>query len=167
MTWSTVPTSRTYSWKDENIDPLVNIPRMASVMRAFDYSYIEHRYGWPLRSFKVQAILFWWPPDEPWWTSDPGQSEHAMLIRGEWPNDADDYATSAFDDWPPWIPLLPCWIGLVGDTATYGAVLFCLINGLLYLSRRIRQARGLCPTCAYDLRGQIDTGCPECGWGRD
>ncbi len=24
-----------------------------------------------------------------------------------------------------------------------------------------------CPRCGYDLRGTRDTGCPECGWGRD
>lgn len=25
---------------------------------------------------------------------------------------------------------------------------------------------GLCPECEYDLRGQAETGCPECGWHR-
>jgi len=23
-----------------------------------------------------------------------------------------------------------------------------------------------CPECGYDLRGNLDAGCPECGWGR-
>jgi len=27
-----------------------------------------------------------------------------------------------------------------------------------------RRARGLCPACAYDLRGEFNSGCPECGW---
>ncbi|MEE8156022.1 MAG: hypothetical protein V3T53_13805 [Phycisphaerales bacterium] len=29
-----------------------------------------------------------------------------------------------------------------------------------------RMNQGLCPTCAYDLRGDHSTGCPECGWKR-
>lgn len=29
-----------------------------------------------------------------------------------------------------------------------------------------RRARGLCPACAYDLRSDFPTGCPECGWNR-
>lgn len=24
----------------------------------------------------------------------------------------------------------------------------------------------VCPSCDYDLRGQVSPGCPECGWGR-
>ncbi|MCI0364223.1 MAG: hypothetical protein L0219_10100 [Phycisphaerales bacterium] len=27
-------------------------------------------------------------------------------------------------------------------------------------------ARGKCPKCHYELKGQISNGCPECGWGR-
>ncbi len=26
---------------------------------------------------------------------------------------------------------------------------------------------GICPTCGYDLRGELDAGCPECGWNRE
>lgn len=29
-----------------------------------------------------------------------------------------------------------------------------------------RLSRGLCPTCAYDLRADFESGCPECGWNR-
>ena len=36
---------------------------------------------------------------------------------------------------------------------------------------RARRARwaliaGLCPSCRYDLRGEMHSGCPECGWRR-
>lgn len=30
----------------------------------------------------------------------------------------------------------------------------------------LRTRRGLCPACAYDLRGNAAAGCPECGWAR-
>ena len=29
-----------------------------------------------------------------------------------------------------------------------------------------RMNKGVCPTCAYDLRGDFSIGCPECGWKR-
>ncbi|MCC6678002.1 MAG: hypothetical protein IT436_12735 [Phycisphaerales bacterium] len=29
-----------------------------------------------------------------------------------------------------------------------------------------RLAHGLCPPCGYDLRGEFEAGCPECGWNR-
>jgi hypothetical protein len=37
-----------------------------------------------------------------------------------------------------------------------------------YRSNRnaLRLFRGLCPMCAYDLRCNTTTGCPECGWRR-
>ena len=29
-----------------------------------------------------------------------------------------------------------------------------------------RRRFGLCPKCGYDLEGNVDSGCPECGWRR-
>ena len=36
-------------------------------------------------------------------------------------------------------------------------------------ARRARWAliAGLCPSCRYDLRGEMHNGCPECGWRRN
>ena len=34
-------------------------------------------------------------------------------------------------------------------------------------ARRARNtARGLCPECGYDLKGELGEGCPECGWNK-
>ena len=30
-----------------------------------------------------------------------------------------------------------------------------------------RRRRGACLQCGYDLRGELDAGCPECGWRRE
>ena len=55
---------------------------------------------------------------------------------------------------PMWLPLvvtaaLPSW------------------RGWSWLKRRGSQRRaGLCPTCGYDLRGNVSGVCPECGAGR-
>ena len=33
-----------------------------------------------------------------------------------------------------------------------------------HLQSQQRRAKGLCPMCAYDRRGEFSTPCPECGW---
>jgi hypothetical protein len=35
------------------------------------------------------------------------------------------------------------------------------------LHRQYVGSRMLCPKCQYDLRGDPDAGCPECGWQRE
>lgn len=41
------------------------------------------------------------------------------------------------------------------------------IGWVLLRNRRARrERRGLCPACAYDVKGNSATGCPECGWNR-
>lgn len=46
-----------------------------------------------------------------------------------------------------------------------------LIGCIVFLLRRtlriMRFNMGECPRCGYNLRGDFDPGCPECGWGRD
>ena len=43
---------------------------------------------------------------------------------------------------------------------------------LVYLVRRRvqlpdrRRCMGKCPKCGFDLRGDLESGCPECGWNR-
>lgn len=64
------------------------------------------------------------------------------------------------------LPYDPIWLGLIANTITYGAVWWIIIFGPFLLRKKIRRQRGLCPECAYDLRGDLLSGCPECGWGR-
>ena len=76
--------------------------------------------------------------------------------------------------WEPALPTLgarsfPCGIlplGFLGNTVFYAVVLWLLFAGPFVLrrlrgGRRIR--RGLCPKCAYDLRGAPSEKCTECG----
>ena len=30
-----------------------------------------------------------------------------------------------------------------------------------------KRLQGHCPKCQYELKGALDAGCPECGWGRN
>jgi hypothetical protein len=68
------------------------------------------------------------------------------------------------------LPLRPLWTGLLANTAVYGAAWFGVIVALGSMSsaskRAARVRRGKCPKCAYDLRGEMSGGCPECGWNR-
>ena len=61
------------------------------------------------------------------------------------------------------LPLRPVWPGFVLNSLLYAASLWLLISGPFTLRRMIRRKRGLCPKCAYDLRGTDHAACPECG----
>ncbi len=67
---------------------------------------------------------------------------------------------------PRALPLRPIWIGLVVDAAVYATSLGMLMCLFSYLRRRVRSWRGFCGACGYDLRGDLLSGCPECGWRR-
>ena len=64
-------------------------------------------------------------------------------------------------------PYRPLWPGFAINTVFYSFVLWLLFAAPFALRRRLRVKRGLCPKCAYDLRGHSVIGdvCPECGRG--
>ena len=59
----------------------------------------------------------------------------------------------------------PIWPGFAINTVFYAFILWLLFAAPFAVRRRRRIRRGLCPKCAYDLRGTPDgaTACPECG----
>ena len=82
------------------------------------------------------------------------------LVR--WPETA--HAVFVFDG--KLLPLRPIWPGFAINTVFYAVVLWLLfaLGGTPFaLRRRRRIKRGLCPKCAYDLRGIESSACPECG----
>ncbi len=65
------------------------------------------------------------------------------------------------------LPLRPLLPGFAINTIFYAAILWLIFIVPFALRRQRRINRGLCPQCAYDLRGrspQSNT-CPECGGG--
>ena len=64
------------------------------------------------------------------------------------------------------LPLRPIFPGYLIDTLFYSAIWLALFVGPGAARRTIRRRRGRCPMCGYDLRGDLESGCPECGWGR-
>ncbi len=95
--------------------------------------------GWPLRT------LFWINTT----SSKTATNKHVWIVR-EHPNAI-------------YLPLAPIWSGLFLNTLFYAAILWLLITGPFALRRITRHKRGLCVTCAYDLRGAEHEACPECG----
>ncbi len=68
---------------------------------------------------------------------------------------------------PRVLPLRPIPAGFAINTVFYTAILWPVISGLFalrrFIRRLIRQRRGLCLACGYDLRHGEHEACPECG----
>jgi len=64
------------------------------------------------------------------------------------------------------LPLHPIWSGFAINTIFYATILF-LPFAPFQVRKYLRVKRGLCIKCGYDLRGDFDSGCPECGLGRE
>ena len=67
----------------------------------------------------------------------------------------------------PCLPIKPLLPGFALDTALYAFAWYLLLFTPLplyrFARRRSRLSKGLCPTCAYDLKGSPSGPCPECG----
>jgi hypothetical protein len=64
------------------------------------------------------------------------------------------------------IPCIPIARGVVINTSLWALLWMPLLIGVPIWRRRSRARRGRCTQCAYDLRGDFGSGCPECGWNR-
>ena len=65
------------------------------------------------------------------------------------------------------LPLAPIWPGFVINTIFYAPIVWMLWLSPLVVRRFIRRRQGRCINCGYDLRGELESGCPECGWRRE
>jgi hypothetical protein len=100
----------------------------------------------------------------------------ARVSRGS-PTRTDDRWTLTVDEFkrprgplgfvePLQLSLRPIVPGLLLDTAAYGAAWALPLLGLPLLKQTRRRRKGRCPRCAYDLKRDLEEGCPECGWRR-
>ena len=63
------------------------------------------------------------------------------------------------------LPLRPIWSGFVINTIFFTVILWLFFD-LFTIRLYIRRMRGCCIKCNYNLRGDLASGCPECGWKR-
>ena len=96
--------------------------------------------GWPARAMSGETWEAWVPGQRPQWSN-----RQAMFV-GE-----------------GLLPLRPIWPGFAVNTLFYAAILWLLIPGPFALRRLVRQRRGLCLACGYDLCHGEHEACPECG----
>ena len=143
------------SWQD----PLVLVPswtgfQVPTIGYANGAVQREMRYaegrGWP-------AISMWYEAD----SSGDGTSVDPVPVHGglevsAWPSSYEKHAYSRS------LPLRIVPIGFSLDTFLYASLLWLFFSFPLTLRRRRRIKRGLCPKCAYDLRGSTLQICPEC-----
>jgi hypothetical protein len=123
------------------------IPGMKGLSRdgqTASYQWFELSCGWPYRCFHAWGSFNWW--------------EGAVRCP-RWLARPTPYVVQ--------LPILPWWPGLIGNTLIFTAPWFLLALTLDFMYRDSLRRRGHCPSCAYNLRGDIDAGCPECGWGRE
>ena len=52
------------------------------------------------------------------------------------------------------------------NTPIFAVPWFFLLFAPGIIRRTLREKRGRCPTCGYNLRGEFGDGCSECGWNR-
>ena len=65
------------------------------------------------------------------------------------------------------LPLRPIWPSFAINTIFYAVLVWCVTLVPFTARRFIRNRRGHCIKCGYDLRGDSSAGCPECGWRRE
>jgi hypothetical protein len=64
------------------------------------------------------------------------------------------------------LPLRILPLGFALNTLLAAGVLLTLVEGFAFARRRVRRAKGRCPSCGYDRGGLAkDAACPECGAG--
>lgn len=107
-------------------------------------------YGFPFRCLKGELVM----PARGASVSDPLTTQ-LLLSRTFKPQGR------AFS-----IPWGPIWPGLAGNIVFWSLAVVAWRVGPRWVRGRSRRARGLCPSCGYDLSEQREQGCPECGWAR-
>ena len=96
--------------------------------------------GWPLPVY--EQLQMWWEWSNPEWQTD-AQSDPALRLH---------------------------WRGVLLNPLIFGGGLWLLLIAPLVahvmIRKTIRRRRGRCLRCGYDLRGDFERGCSECGWNR-
>jgi hypothetical protein len=108
--------------------------------------------GWPMRSLRG---VWFGIPDPAKGVAWKRESRGAIEMPQGFPNWFPRRSACL-----PWWPKFPSFLV---NTLFYAGLLWLLFAAPFALRRRRRIKRGLCPTCAYDLRATQSPVCPECG----
>ena len=120
--------------------------------------YKEWRVGWPLPCLARHTWLSFGNNIPSGYGFAAGQDERGLVVLPQ------DGMFAGFRERR--LPIEPVWLGLIVNTLIYSAALWLLTLGPFTARRMIRQKRGCCIKCGYDLRGNSGGEgevCPECG----
>ncbi len=107
---------------------------------------LEYAAGWPMLALSYERVwrdsgrVLRWGVQ----LSDPNSAAHIRAL-----------------------PLRPIWPGLLANSSLYATAIFLPWIAFLMLRVLHRLRHGRCPQCAYDLRFDLASGCPECSWRRE
>ena len=137
--------------------------------QAFWMIQIDDAHGWPFLALRSRLRL---APVAAREGNQADQLEYGIQLPLGRETTYDFW--SASPPWPnaPWsgwraLPLRPIWAGFVADVLFWAVTLWAVVVGPFEMRQHLRKHRGRCPQCAYNLRGDLSQGCPECGWGRE
>lgn len=109
-------------------------------------------WGWPRASLAVV-----WMREEPITMDAEGMPHRQQGIRGGLPLPAQFERRP----WAARLPIAPMWPGFAVSTLLYGVIFGAVLFGPGAVRRMLRNRRGACIGCGYDLAGLGQ--CPECG----
>ncbi|MGH7130850.1 MAG: hypothetical protein ACREJO_02765, partial [Phycisphaerales bacterium] len=116
--------------------------------------------GWPLIAMRARLHdAFWMAP--PPLAGPPYQAMDGIQVSTHWVINGGSRAGQARA-----LPLTPLWSGFAVNTVVYAVLWSVALVGFAAWRRSRRKRKGACEKCGYDLSGQTQSGCPECGWGR-
>lgn len=117
----------------------------------------EDARGWPVPSFWYSVSPYRISLDFLQSSLPPPELHGGLLLTSPTPTTAAEIRA---------LPYLPIWKGLTINTAFYATLWASAWAAFRTTRLLLRRRRGLCPTCAYDLKHNLPPGCPECGWKR-
>lgn len=148
------------AWAREQHAPLsYKLPSWAATPdgSSTERNLVTSAWGWPALCLSGVAHQF------PGYNSVNPLARGRIRLEGYWVFDKDNSGSPRVRR----LPLRPIWSGLLLDTSVFGACWFGVLFAPGSVRRWRRRCRGRCPRCGYDLRHDLASGCPECGWGRD
>lgn len=124
----------------------------ASTNRSIHGIPIDDFHGWPMKSLMSTAYY--------------ARSYPFLVVNG--------IPLEPVSQASPWgvletyrgLPLKPLWPEFAVNTAVYAAGLGAVFASIRLAKRLWRRKHHRCTACGYDLRGQTESGCPECGADR-
>jgi hypothetical protein len=133
--------------------------RRAIETRGLVWGLAEDRRGWPFPAFSCLISA-------PLATDAPAifAYQRGVPLPSKDPTFRESLASARV------VPLTPLWPGLGADAAAHAAIWWSILTlaGFAFAGSRraTRRARGQCPQCGYDVNGDFEAGCSECGWNR-